>query len=83
MRASRTICVVCVTLVVAAGCGRETYERRLEESKHYFTYLDKLNQNLAAPWAGRGIKLRVPKQFQEIAGPKPKAKKPASASSAP
>jgi hypothetical protein len=62
----------------AAGCGREAYERRLDESKRYFTYLDRLNQNLAPQWTGRGVKLRVPKQFEVIPGPKPKPKKGAA-----
>jgi hypothetical protein len=70
------VCVVSLVLAaVSAGCGRETYERRVEESKHYFTYLDKLNQNLSPPWVGRGLKLRVPKQFQVIPPPAPSAKK--------
>jgi hypothetical protein len=77
MRSTSSFRFVCAVILasVAAGCGRETYEHRLDESRRYFTYLDKLNQNLAAPWAGRGVELRVPKQFQEIAVPKPKAKK--------
>ncbi len=58
-----------------AGCGRETYEHRLEESRRYFTYLEKLNQNLAPQWNGNGVSVRVPKQFVEIPGPKPKPKK--------
>jgi hypothetical protein len=64
-----------VGLIFAAGCGREAYERRLEESKRYFTYLDKLNQNLSPPWVGKGVVLRVPKQFQVIEPRKPKPPK--------
>jgi hypothetical protein len=75
----RTVLPLCAAGVIAAavatGCGRETYERRLDDSKRYFTYLDKLNQNLSPPWIGQGVKLRVPKQFQVIPGPKPKPKK--------
>jgi hypothetical protein len=77
MRTVLPLCLVGVIVAaVAAGCGREAYERRLDESKRYFTYLDKLNQNLAPQWIGRGVNLRVPKQFQVIPPkPKPKPKK--------
>ncbi|HET6326194.1 MAG TPA: hypothetical protein VFG04_16065 [Planctomycetaceae bacterium] len=76
MRAALPLCIVGLMVsTLAVGCGREAYERRLDESKRYFTYLDKLNQNLSAPWVGSGLKLRVPKQFQEMPAPKPKPKK--------
>lgn len=61
---------------VTAGCGRETYEHRLEESRRYFTYLDKLNQNLSPLVTGKGVEIRVPKQFQLIPGPIPKKSRP-------
>jgi hypothetical protein len=80
MRAALPLCMAGLILAaVATGCGREMYEQRLDESKRYFTYLDKLNQNLSPPWVGNGLKLRVPKQFQVIAPPKPKGKKDAKA----
>src|SRR5580704_3339263 len=76
MRAAFSLCLTgLIVAAVAAGCGREAYEHRLDESKRYFSYLDKLNQNLSPPWVGNGLKLRVPKQFQVIAPPKPKPKK--------
>jgi hypothetical protein len=79
----RHILFLCLTgLIVAAsaaGCGRAKYEERLDDSKRYFTYLDKLNQNLSPPWTGKGVVLRVPKQFQVVAPPSPKAKKAAAA----
>jgi hypothetical protein len=76
MRAVPSVFVVgLIVTAVAAGCGRATYEHRLDESKRYFTYLDKLNQNLSAPWIGKGVILRVPKQFEVIPPPKPKAAK--------
>ncbi len=59
---------------VAAGCGRETYENRLQESRRYFTYLDKLNQNLSPLVSGKGVEIRVPKQFQLIPAAIPKKK---------
>jgi hypothetical protein len=54
-------------LVAAAGCGRETYLARLDETRRYFAYEERLNQNLTpVAWAGRGFLLRVPKQFAPI-----------------
>jgi len=52
------------------GCGAETYERRLEETRKYFEYLQNVNQALTpAPWTEFGIELRVPKQFELIPPP--------------
>jgi hypothetical protein len=76
MRSKPSFCVVSVIAgMLLTGCGRETYERRLDDSKRYFAYLDKMNQNLSPIWAGRGVSLRVPKQFEVIPAPKPKPKK--------
>jgi len=51
-----------------AGCGRETYLERFDETKRYFAYEDKLNQYLTrVAWAGKSFQIRVPKQFQPIA----------------
>ncbi len=78
MRAVLPVCVIGVILAVfSAGCGREVYEQRLDESRRYFTYLNRLNQNLAPAWVGNGVTLRAPKQFAAIPGPKPKPKKKA------
>jgi hypothetical protein len=75
MRALRCLRVVSlIVAVLAIGCGREAYERRLQETSHYFAYLDKLNQNLAPPWAGKGVQLRVPKSFIVIPPPQKKKK---------
>ena len=75
MRALRYPRVVSlIVAVLAVGCGREAYERRLQETSHYFAYLDKLNQNLSAPWAGKGVQLRVPKSFIVIPPPQQKKK---------
>jgi hypothetical protein len=64
---------------ISAGCGRATYELRLEESRRYFTYLEKLNQNLGPIITGKGVQIRVPKQFEVIPGPIPKKKDPKKA----
>jgi hypothetical protein len=56
-----------------AGCGRETYLERFDDTKRYFAYEDKLNQYLTrVAWAGKSFQLRVPKQFQPIATKTPK-----------
>jgi hypothetical protein len=68
---SRIRCITLLGLLltaVLAGCGRETYLERFDETKRYFTYEDKLNQYLTrVAWAGKSFQLRVPKQFQPIA----------------
>lgn len=75
-RRTLSICLAgLIATALAAGCGRETYEHRLDESRRYFTYLDKLNDNLSPQWNGHGVRLRVPKQFKVIPPPAPKAKK--------
>ena len=64
-----------IVAAVSAGCGRAKDEERLEESRRYFTYLDKLNQNLGPIITGKGVQIRVPKQFQVIPAAVPKKKK--------
>ena len=50
-----------------AGCGRATYLERLDETRRYFDYEDRLNQSLTTvAWAGKSFQLRVPKQFRPI-----------------
>ena len=64
-----TATIWCVSL---AGCGVDAYEKRLEATRSYYAYLDKLDQNLSAPWKRPPIDvLRVPKQFQEVPAPQP------------
>ncbi|HID24369.1 MAG TPA: hypothetical protein EYP14_18495 [Planctomycetaceae bacterium] len=64
---SADVLVLCAALM---GCGAETYERRLEETRKYFEYLQNVNQALSpAPWSEMGIELRVPKQFEMIPPP--------------
>ena len=60
--------VVClVLLAMSAGCGRETYLERLDETRRYFTYEERLNKNLTrVAWKGQNFLLRVPTQFQPI-----------------
>lgn len=55
------------------GCGYETYELRLKQSKDYFAYLERVEANLAPVWSDQHgiIKVRVPKQFVSIPAPQP------------
>jgi hypothetical protein len=66
----RDLFLLFVLACVAGGCGYATYERRMDETRRYFTYLDILNQHLSrSVWRGDGVELRAPKQFQLIAPP--------------
>ena len=72
---------VCLALVVLAavcfvsGCGSKTYEERLDKTKSYYKFIERLNQNLGAPYAENGVVLRTPKQFVSV--PKPRRSVPA------
>ena len=54
---------------LVAGCGSQTYERRLNETKKYFDYVDQVNSSLGAPWEEWGIKFRAPREFELIDPP--------------
>ena len=63
--------------VLMTGCGHKTYEQRLDESKRYFAYIEKLDSNLEglAP-GGDGItkkgsieELRPPRGFKLVKAP--------------
>jgi hypothetical protein len=71
-RISRSSFVWAAPLLLLAGCGFDTYQKRLLETQTYFTYLDRIDQNLAGPWRTPPlISFRVPSQFQEIPPPQP------------
>lgn len=58
--------------VIVSGCGAQSYEHRLEESRKYFEYRQTVDSILDAKWwqAGSfGLQFRVPKDFVEIPGP--------------
>lgn len=63
-------------VVLISGCGYAEYEFRLNESKKYYAYLDKIEQSLAPRWASPGnvLELRVPRQFNQIPAPPPPPK---------
>ena len=62
-------------LLYIGGCGYSEYEMRLNESKKYYSYLDKVEQSLAPKWVvpGNLMELRVPRQFNLIPPPPPAA----------
>ncbi|MFM9960986.1 MAG: hypothetical protein ACKV2Q_07155 [Planctomycetaceae bacterium] len=62
------------TSLLAIGCGADTYESRLKETKAYFEYLDRVNSALGpkdTPY--EGLEIRVPKSFQKLVLPDPPA----------
>lgn len=63
-------------MVFASGCGYADYEMRLNESRKYYAYLEKVEQSLAPKWVvpGNLMDLRVPKQFMLIPPPPPPPK---------
>lgn len=65
----RSLCLLALLLFVS-GCGFQTYEKRLEETKKYYAYLEKIDSNLAPAWKDGPIdELRVPMQFRPIRKP--------------
>ena len=50
----------------SAGCGSQTYEARLRETKLYFEYIDQVNLALQRPVKFEGIEIRVPKPFEQL-----------------
>ena len=51
--------------LLLAGCGAETYEQRLGNTRLLFAHLELLNQNLQGTWGDpeTGVSLRAPLQF--------------------
>ncbi len=65
-------CIWLPGLLLLTGCGLQTYENRLEETKRYYAYLEKIDSNLAPAWKEGPIdELRVPMQFRPIRKPAP------------
>lgn len=59
--------------IFSVGCGYADYENRLNETKKYYTHLDRVEQSLAPKWSAPGglMDLRVPQQFVQIPPPAP------------
>lgn len=54
----------------AIGCGADTYEYRLKQTKEYFEYLEKVNSALGSKVVPfDGVEVRVPKPFVQILPP--------------
>ena len=51
------------------GCGAQTYEDRIETTKQYYDYIDRLNQNLGPQHSDSGVTVRLPKQFALVPAP--------------
>lgn len=56
-------------LAAVVGCGTETYNRRLDETRKLFNYINRLNENLGTLWSNAGVEIRMPRQFTEIPPP--------------
>lgn len=59
------------TSLFTLGCGADTYEFRLKQTKEYFEYLEKVNSALgpkSVPFDG--VEIRVPKPFEPIIPPR-------------
>lgn len=56
----------------AIGCGADTYEYRLKQTKEYFEYLEKVNLALGSKVVPfDGVEIRVPKPFEQMHPPAP------------
>ncbi len=72
MLVDRRVCLLMAGSLALAGCGIDTYEQRLGETRKYYAYLEKLDANLAPSWKeGPVEELRVPLQFKNIRKPPP------------
>jgi hypothetical protein len=67
----------CLWLTLAGalplGCGSQTYEARLENTRQLFAHVELLDTHLYAAWkdSASGIQLRVPRQFTVLEPPAP------------
>ncbi len=55
------------TTLFAAGCGADTYQERLNQTRKYFEYLDQVNVALGKAVKLDGFEIRVPKLFDQLA----------------
>lgn len=54
------------TTLLAAGCGADTYQERLTQTRRYFEYLDQVNVALSRVAKFEGFEIRVPKIFEQL-----------------
>lgn len=57
--------------LAVAGCGTQAYESRLEETRRYFAYLEKVDASLGGKWQENGYEVRAPQQFTLVPAPVP------------
>ena len=55
--------------MLTAGCGADTYQQRLLETKRYFEYLDQVNVMLNRAVKFEGFEIRVPKLLDQLVSP--------------
>lgn len=66
----RTLLTGLAASLFAAGCGVDTYQSRLEQTRLFFDYMEKVNQALGARTTPfDGVEVRVPKPFVPIIPP--------------
>lgn len=65
--------VACLSLLLLAACGTETYETRLRETNEFFEYHQRLNLDLqSGDWTSpTTVKMRVPQGLQLLPAPPP------------
>ncbi|HEY3968683.1 MAG TPA: hypothetical protein VGM05_29310 [Planctomycetaceae bacterium] len=66
--------------LLLAGCGADTYEERLKNTRAMFAHQEQLNANLTGAWGDQetGVSLRVPLQFVMLPPPVKPAPDPAA-----
>jgi len=77
----RRLAFLLLSLVVLAGCNFGRYRERVERTRRYLDYRQRLSRHLSErAWRGNGITLRVPRQFHRVdevgeGGQKPSGKR--------
>lgn len=69
---NRRFCLSLLTGLIGfcCGCGSQTYEQRLDESRRYFEYRQRVDEALEPHvWTAFGVEFRPPRGFRELPGP--------------
>jgi hypothetical protein len=77
------VLAACHVACLAAGCGSQHYQDRLEATRQQFAFFAGLDANLAPPWQQSGLSLRVPLGFRLTWQPDTKTAKTAKAAEKP
>jgi hypothetical protein len=59
-----------ICLVSSCGCGTNTYEQRLGETRKLFAEINEMEKNLGREENVKGVQIRMPSQFDLIPAPK-------------